>query len=178
MRDIMKMGVILLIITSVSGMVLGMTNSFTEGIIMERSLEEVLSSIESLIRDADEFEMIEDDEVLSRNRIREAYVGYENGSVAGFAIKSYAQGYGGEVEVMVGIIGDGTISGVQVMSQSETPGLGDKITEDSFLENYRGNKTAEDVSVDAISGATASSDAVNNAVEAAADLFEDILKNR
>ncbi len=115
--------------------------------------------------------------MLSRDRIREVYVGYEDGSIAGFAIKAYAQGYGGEVEVMVGIIGDGTISGVQVMSQSETPGLGDKITEDSFLEGFRGNATAEEVTVDAISGATASSNAVNNAVEAAASLYEDILKN-
>ena len=177
MRDIIKMGIILLIITSVSGMVLGATNSVTEEIIMERSLEEVITSIESLIQDADEFEIIEEDDVIERDRIREVYVGYENGSVAGFAIKSFGQGYGGEVEVMVGIIGDGTISGVQVMSQSETPGLGDKITEESFLENYRGNKTGEDVTIDTIGGATVSSNAVNTAVEEAASLYEDILKN-
>ena len=178
MRDIMKMGIILLLITSVSGMVLGVTNSFTEGVIMERSLEEVISSIETLIRDADEFEAVEDQDVLEKERIKEVYVGYENGSVAGYAIKSFGQGYGGEVEIMVGIIGDGTISGVQVMNQSETPGLGDKITEESFLENFRGNKTNEEVAVDTIGGATVSSNAVNNAVESAANLYEDILKNR
>lgn len=167
-----------MIITSVSGMILGFTNSMTEGIILERSLEEIASSLETLITDADEFEMLDDEEIISRERIKEVYAGYENGSIVGFAVKSFGQGYGGEVEVMVGIIGDGTISGVRVMSQSETPGLGDKITEESFLENYQGKITSEDVAIDTIGGATVSSKAVNDAVEAAASLFEDILKNR
>ncbi|SDY86108.1 RnfABCDGE type electron transport complex subunit G [Tindallia californiensis] len=177
MRDIAKMGIILLLITSVSGMVLGLTNSFTEGIIMERSIERVIASIETLIEGADDFEMIESEEVESAERVKEVYAGYKDGSVVGFSIKSYAQGYGGEVEVMVGITNEGAITGVQVMSQSETPGLGDVITDESFLENYQGNKTDEDVAVDTIGGATASSQAVNNAVEAAANLYEDYLKN-
>lgn len=178
MRDIIKMGIILLLITSVAGMVLGVTNSFTEGVIAERALEEVLESIESLIADADEYEIVEDDDVLERDRIREVYVGYKSDSVAGFAVKSFGQGYGGEVEVMVGITGDGIISGVQVMNQSETPGLGDKIVEESFLENYRGKETSQEVAIDTIGGATVSSVAVNNAVEEAANLYEEILKNR
>ncbi len=178
MRDMIKMGLILLLITSVSGVILGVTNSFTDEVIQERALENMMESIGVLIPEAEDLDMIEDEEILSRDLIREVYVGYKGGNVAGYAIKATSQGYGGDVVIMVGIVGDGTISGVQILEQSETPGLGTKVMEKDFLDGYRGRSTSEDVAVDVIGGATVSSVAVNRGVEAAASLYEEALGSR
>ncbi len=83
--------------------------------------------------------------------------------------KSIPRAYGGPVRVMVGVDGKGEIAGVQVLAQSETPGLGAKIADESFLQQFKGMSVKsnwktkkEDPSggVDTISGATISTRAV------------------
>ncbi len=86
-------------------------------------------------------------------------------------------GYGGEINLAVGISYDGvTITGVSVISQSETPGLGAVCTDRKFTDQFKGiagfveyvktGKT-EPNQIDAISGATITTKAVTEAVNAA-----------
>jgi len=177
MRDMVKMGLILLLITAVSGLVLGVTNSMTEGIILERAMEGDMASLEVLLGDADSFEPVEGEEIEAANIVRDVFVGKQGETEVGYAIKLAPTGYGGEIEMMVGININDEITGVEILTQAETPGLGSKITEPDYTDRFNGLSADGDVSVDAISGATVSSNAVVTGVNTAVSLYQDFLKN-
>ena len=101
-----------------------------------------------------------------------------NGAVIGYLITSTSsESYGGDVQIYVGITADGTITGVGFLAINETPGLGMKAKEPAFKDQFNGRaaqtfevtKTAAsgDAQIQAISGATITSSAVTNAVNAA-----------
>ena len=81
-----------------------------------------------------------------------------------------AIGYGGTIDVLVGIDPDGKLRGIRIISQQETPGLGAKITEAAFLDKFIGvaidelNLSRDGGSIDAITGATISSRAIVDAL--------------
>lgn len=91
----------------------------------------------------------------------------------GYVITTKDKGFGGEIIVMVGIGADGKIGGIKVLQHSETPGLGTKAMADSHLSLFLGQsritntKEAGAANIDAISGATISSNAVFRAVDKA-----------
>ena len=70
--------------------------------------------------------------------------------------------------MMVGIGMDGAVTGVTVLEHSETQGLGSRATVPEYLQQYIGMKVSEP---DLISGATITSTAVKNGVQAALDFF-------
>ncbi|NOZ22448.1 MAG: RnfABCDGE type electron transport complex subunit G [Planctomycetes bacterium] len=106
-----------------------------------------------------------------------------DGKIEGVVYVTTARGYGGPIDVVVGMKTDGTIQGVRVVKASETPGLGSRIREvrygekePYFTKQFKG-ETVSDFSsgkfkLDAISGATISSKAVESAVRKAVDLFK------
>lgn len=86
------------------------------------------------------------------------------------------EGYGGDIQITVGVTKDGTVSGVSILSISETAGLGMRATEAKFQEQYVGKNTdkfyvskdgGEGEPIDAISGATITSRAFTGAVNTA-----------
>ncbi|MBU1238214.1 RnfABCDGE type electron transport complex subunit G [Myxococcota bacterium] len=89
--------------------------------------------------------------------------------------------YSGLIRVMVGVDSRGTIEGVEVITQSETPGLGANIEEKSWIGQFKGlsltkgklavKKVDRTGSIDAISGATISSKAVTGIVKAALEFY-------
>lgn len=92
------------------------------------------------------------------------------------AIQTYSdKGYGGRIELMVGIDKDGVIKNIEVVSHAETPGLGSKIRDEEFVKQFLGRKVTaaplqvkkDGGDVDAISGATISSRAFCEAVQQA-----------
>ncbi len=110
----------------------------------------------------------------------------ENGEYIGVVIVTEATGYGGTIQVMTGIKLDNSISGVNILEMSETPGLGAKAKENSFLSQYKGESESgmsvkkDGGTIDAISGATITSravtQAVNEALETAKPYLEDMKK--
>jgi electron transport complex protein RnfG len=95
---------------------------------------------------------------------------YQGDELAGYCIEAEAQGYGGALKVMVGLTPDGEVQHVKVLDASgETPGLGQKVKEDSFLKQFAGQSAIK--SVDGIASATYSSRGVMNAVNAALDVY-------
>jgi len=102
----------------------------------------------------------------------------ENKNVIGYVVVTSAKGYGGAVEVMTGVTVDGKVTGISILSHSETPGLGAKSTNDDFRSQFEGliggitvsKDQAGDNSIDAITGATITSRAVVNAVNEAITL--------
>ncbi len=87
----------------------------------------------------------------------------------GYCVESAADGFGGALELMVGYSPEGKIIGVSIVALSETPGLGSKVNDAAYLEQYIGGSGELTLGgdVDAISGATVSSRAVITAVNRA-----------
>ena len=166
----------LLVITAVSGGVLGFIYALTKDTISEvekkknaAAIAEVLGTDENT-----QLDTITIDGMLY-NVARDA-----QGNFLGAAIKSATNGFGGKVELMVGIKADGTIKKISVLSQSETPGLGANMTTPKFKDQFdeknpdsfklKVKKDGGDV--DAITAATISSRAFTLAVENACESFK------
>ena len=104
-----------------------------------------------------------------------------DGRVAAVAYAATGTGYGGEIDVMVGLSMDGKLAGISVMTHSETPGLGARITETAFTEQFRGlpleggvQLSGDGGTIDAVSGASFSSKGVISAINNAMELFPTI----
>ncbi|MFC1643488.1 RnfABCDGE type electron transport complex subunit G [Chlamydiota bacterium] len=119
------------------------------------------------------------------NKDMEFYIGKKTGVVNGIAFESSGEGYAGMIKIMVGINPIGEITGLEILENQETPGLGTRITKSKFKGQYIGksfdnsklvkgelavNKDGGDI--DAITGATISSRGVTSAVNKALEIFE------
>jgi RnfABCDGE-type electron transport complex G subunit len=94
----------------------------------------------------------------------------ENGEPVGYADIDAAPGYQGNIVVAVGINLNGRVEGVHVVRHNETQGLGSKIAEEEFLSQFEGltpeqiRLRSDDGRIDAVSGATDSSETVTQIV--------------
>lgn len=152
--------VFLAIIVIVSVVLLIGVNSLTSDIVESRRVEEITGILENIFPEMSKYEL--EDEV---------YIIYEDGEKAGYAFMASGSGYGGNIDILVGLDSGFGIKGVSILSQTETPGVGNKITESSFTDQFKG-LSASDIAlkseggkIDAITGATISSRAVVNAVK-------------
>lgn len=105
---------------------------------------------------------------------------YEAKNGSGMVFTALDKGFGGQVTVMVGIDSEGAITGVKVTKHTETPGLGTKAMTPEYLSQYvgqsaitRSNESGE-TQIDAITGATITSNAVYRAVESALSQYESL----
>ncbi|QUH20483.1 RnfABCDGE type electron transport complex subunit G [Alkaliphilus sp. B6464] len=180
MKQMVRLGLILLVITAVSAGLLSVVNDVTKVVIQEKAMEANLVYMKELLPDADEFKVVENPAIGDVEGVQEAYEALKGGSTSGYVVKTLTKGYGGDVVMLTGINIDGTVAGIRVASQSETPGLGSKIAEVDFQSQFAGKSAAEELSVgpdiQAISGATVSSKAAIAGVNASIKLFQTVLK--
>lgn len=169
MREIMKLGVILGLVCAIAGASLAVVNGITIDIIADRQEQALMAKLQTLVPGAERFEKMETEEGGVY------YVGWDNNSVVGAVVEGTAKGYGGEMNLLVAIDGDGKISGVEVGSHGETIGIGTRVMEPEFLQQFSGHDSTEQVvagqGVDVITGATASSRAVMSSVNNALELY-------
>lgn len=107
----------------------------------------------------------------------------EEGNTIGYVFTSGAKGYGGTVAVMVGLDTEGVITGIEILSHSETPGLGANATGEAFKSRFNGksgqltvDKNSNDgQNIQAITAATITSKAVVSAVNAVIGEFETVV---
>ncbi|MDD5662543.1 MAG: FMN-binding protein [Candidatus Omnitrophica bacterium] len=98
----------------------------------------------------------------------------QDGKLIGAVFKAEGKSYSA-IETLVGMLSDGTIVAIKVLSQNETPGIGSRITEPQFTDQFRNIK---DISkVQAITGATVSSQVVIDAVRKKAEAIKELLKD-
>ena len=119
-------------------------------------------------------------EELAANGFEDAGTVYKvfDGAVhTGYCVEVKSGGFGGDMMLMVGYTVDCTVLGVEIISMSETPGLGSKAGEPAFLSQFAGKTDTlvlgEDI--DAISGATISSKAVTDGVNLAFETLQGVL---
>ncbi len=175
-----NMVIALTTIALVSALLLGLTHLQTAERIAENQAARQRAAIEQVLPEFDNDPMEEAYELDRFERLR-FHPATLNDDPVGLAVHSYTgRGYGGDIEVMVGFTLDGTISGVQIVQHSETPGLGDGITRERFLEQFREmdpdevdlRASADGGDIDTITAATVSTRAVADAVQRAVEAYE------
>ena len=165
---------ILCLITLIAALALALTNAVTEEPIRIRAQEAIRLACESVIS-ADAYEPLEFDE---NEWVKVVYAASTDGVLVGYAAVSETNGYGGPVEVTVGMNPAGSILGISVggINFAETAGLGTKAREPAFTDQFIGRRAPLTlrVNVDAVSGATITSRAVVDAVNAGAEAIVSI----
>lgn len=192
MKEMLKNAGILLAITVIAGFILGAVYQITKGPIAEAEAAAAMEAYKEVFADASDFSEIEvkADALASGgitgtdiNNVFEAKG--TDGSVLGYVLViTNHEGYGGDIQFTMGIANDGTTNGISILSIAETPGLGME-AEGVLKPQYAGKNVvqftvtktgaASDEQIDAISGATITSNAVTNGVNAGLYYFQNIL---
>lgn len=169
--------VVLLIICIVAAFLLAVTNNVTAPKIAEVNAENEAESRQVVFADAASFgeETIINDKKISESEIKLVPALDANGATLGYVVVTVEKGYGGGISVMTGVDLEGKVTGVSILSQSETAGLGANATKESFLQQFAGKiagltvtkNTPAENEIKALTGATITSKAVTAAVEAA-----------
>lgn len=189
-KDMFKLGLNLLIISAVAALLLALTNSVTASTIAQRNEQANAEARKLVLESAQDFEEVKGVKTDNSKGVEVSEI-YEakdaSGNTVGYTLKVLPSGYGGTIELMVGIdSAKGQVSGINVVSNSETAGLGAKSTDPEFSDQYKGkpleelsvlkNGTPGDTEIKAISGATITSTAVTNGVDAAIEVYNNSLK--
>ena len=170
MRKVIILGLKLFLLAAVAGLALGVTNMVTSGAIAEQQVKAAEAARRAVLPSADHFTALTAPEGL-----KEAFAGYDaGGKLVGKTATIVTKGYGGEIEITVGVDINGVVTGISVggSSFSETAGLGARAKEAWFAEQYIGKAspialTKDGGEIDAITSATITSRAVTKAVNSA-----------
>ena len=187
-KYIIKLTVTLFVTCVIVAGLLGLVNSVTAGPIEAKNKAKTEEAMKAVVADpegstfSDALEITGDMTAAAASAgasVTEAYEVQSGGAPAGYALKVVASGSQGNIEMMVGVDAEGTVTGVSIVKNSETSGIGSKVMENQntakgvgVLSQFEG-KTAADApltvgsNVDAISGATVSSKGVTTGVNAA-----------
>jgi len=167
----------LVLVCLVASLMLGLTYVPTQEQLEINKIEAQEEALKEVVPSASEFEPVYN----SGEQILYYRAFDSSGNLVGYAFFSEENGYNGPVELAGGIDASfNTITGMEVMGHSETPGLGAKITEDKF-KNQFSDLTVGDLqlsqnggSIDAITGATTSSHAVVDALNSKIDEIKEL----
>lgn len=163
-NKIFKPIVVLACICIVVTTALALTNEATAPIIAELNEEKARIARGELMPDAADFTQVSCD-------VPNVTDAYEATDGSGYILTTTSKGYGGTMVIMVAFGADGNILKIKVQSDGETPGIGDKVTKSAdHWAKYEGlpsETLSLGTDVEAISGATISSKAVNDAVNSA-----------
>ena len=192
MKKIVKNTLALTLITVVVGLVLGLVHEITLEPIAAQERRKQQEAYAEVLPDAESFEELDLSsdglsekfaEAISEAGLTEETVdGVAEGLDGSGALTGYVftvttgEGYGGDIQFTLGLSADGTIRGISFLSIEETAGLGMRADTDDFKQQFAGiqaesiayTKTgaSADNEIDAISGATVTTNAVTNGVNA------------
>ena len=153
----------LLVICVVCAFLLGICSEITKAPIAAETLKTQQDAMAAVLPNCS-FEEIKDAPLSgSVKSVSKATDG--SGNAAGFVVSCEVSSFGGALDMMVGVDTNGTITGLRVLSHSDTPGLGAKSTEPEFYEQFKGMSGSLAVDKDggkvkAITSATITSRAV------------------
>nr|WP_122013125.1 RnfABCDGE type electron transport complex subunit G [Maliibacterium massiliense] len=176
MRMVLRLGLICLI----AALVLGGVYAITKDPIEQQRLAANNEARRIIMKDASDFKLLDLEAFEGDADVLEVAQALSGGDVIGYTFSVMTTGYGGDMQLMVGISSDGNVTGVHVGTNAETAGVGSKVTEDDFKGQFAGKSAAQALEVgsdiNAITGATVSSRAVTKGVNAAIAYYNQFLK--
>ncbi len=167
MNKTLKMTIFLAVVAALATGLLAAVNQMTAPVIAANDASAQTAELEQLYPDATNFEMLEftpDENGL----VKEAYAVDDTAHV--FKVES--KGYEDIISFLIGYDNDGSNSKFAILQNSETPGFGQRLSEDAYIDSMQGKTTGDAAEV--VSGATSSSNAVVNGVNAAVSVFNDL----
>lgn len=194
---IIKDSVVLLVITLISGLLLGLVFGITEKPIAAANAKAKEEAYKAVFTDAASFDTenpvdvskasgILDQAGITGTTIEEAYAALDqDNNIIGYVINvTNSEGYGGDINFSMGIKNDGTVNGYAILDISETAGLGMKSQEPKFKDQFNNKQVDQfevtktgasaDNQIDAISGATITSKAVTKGVNGGIAFFKSL----
>ncbi len=157
---------ILCLITVVAAFALSLTNMVTEGPIAEQKLKASNAARIAVFADAESFTQLTPAE---GSKLDSVYSAERGGQTVGYVLQATVNGYGGPIEVVLGVDNGGKITGISVGGSAfaETAGLGTRTRDPEFTDQFIGLSAVPElgVNIDGISGATISSSAVTSAAK-------------
>lgn len=190
-NKIIKDALALTLITLVAGVALGGVYEITKDPIAKQEAQAKAEAYEQVFADAVAFENVEMDDALTKTiRDQLDQEGYkaqsieeimcaedQSGETLGYAFTVVtSEGYGGDIQFSMGVQNDGTLNGISILSIGETAGLGMNADTPAFKDQFVGkqieklqytkNGATQDDEINAISGATVTTNAMTNGVNA------------
>ncbi len=169
MKETVSLGKYLLIICASAAVLLAFTNHYTAKRIEKQQSAIKNDSFSEVLPAAAEFRVLGSSGSYEGFDAKDRRVGY--------VLSVSTDGYSSRIEALVGIDKKYAVTGVKILSQQETPGLGAKIEEKSFLGQFAG-KIPEKVmlkkdggAIDGVTSATISSRAITDAIRNRIDEF-------
>ena len=171
MKYILRLTLTLLLITAVVAGLLAFVNELTAGRIDEMTRQKAEQAMREVLPAQDYTPL---DAALPQG-VTEAY----RAGDAGYVVRIAPNGFGGAIDLMVGVKADGTVNGVAVIAHSETASLGANCTREEFRAQYAGGAGPFAVgqdggTIEALTGATVTSRAVTDGVNAALDFVREV----
>ena len=169
MKYILKLALILLLITAVVAGLLGLVNMLTADKIAENTAKKANEAMQTVLP-ASSYEKLD----ISAEGISEAYKAEK-----GYVIRLNAMGFGGAIDMMVGVDLSGAVTGISVISHGETVSLGAECTRADWQSQFVGTSgnlqvTKDGGTIDALTGATVTSRAVTEAVNRAVEFVKEV----
>ncbi|NWF54698.1 MAG: RnfABCDGE type electron transport complex subunit G [Syntrophaceae bacterium] len=181
MREFIQLAGILTLVSVLSGWALSYTYTITKPIIEVKRHEKKVAAIAEVLpafNNQPEKERVEIPD--SQGNPVEFFVGKKDGTPTGVAFRSATVGYGGKISLMIGLTPEGKVYGLRVLDQNETPGLGNKIAQESYTKQFLGKELASSRwevkkaggDFDQITAATVSSRAITKGIREGLALYQ------
>jgi electron transport complex protein RnfG len=188
MAELRRLVIILTLVAALAGLILALVESVTREPIAEQRRQEMLRALKAVLPpvdnapDTDLVQLVTGRDRKGREQVGTFYRGRRDGQLKGIAFRVTApDGYGGDIDIMVGIDPQGTVTGVAILKHGETPGLGDKIARPEFTGRFVGKALGnadwrvrkDGGDFDQLTGATISPRAVVGAIRRGLEFFRE-----
>lgn len=174
MKDIIKPIAVLAAICLVVTALLAFVNNVTSPIIQKAAAEKAAAARSEVLAEAGgRFDTLSDEELEKLGTPSEVKEISKAQNGAGYVFTVVVKGYGGDIELMLGIRSDGSLEKIYTLSHSETSGIGSRVVDNKsgYADKYVGKTEESYAGVDTISGATISSKAYKKAIALAFEAY-------
>ena len=170
---VLRLTLTLFLITTIVAGLLGLVNYVTADTIAEQIAQKAENAMLQVL-EADSYEPLD---VPEESAVTADYRAGDRG----YVVRVAPNGFGGAIDMMVGVDVSGAVTGVAIVSQSETASLGANCTREDFRAQFTGKTGTLSVSkdggeIEALTGATVTSRAVTEGVNTALEFVQEVLK--
>lgn len=179
MRNVLKPGLVLLIVSVIAAVLLGYVYEITKEPIAKQDQLAKETALKAVLPSAQSFKEGEF-AAPEGTTITTVFTGLAGDDAVGYVLGVAPKGYSGAIEFMVGISKDGVVQGISILKHSETPGLGANAPQPFFADQFKNKNSQIEVvksaptkenQIQALTGATITSKAVAKGVNDALDWF-------
>jgi electron transport complex protein RnfG len=175
MKDILRLGIILFLISALATGILAWVNSVTIDVITDRKAKEAIETRQQLMPEAKTFE----EKKAAEDSTFVYYIGKnDKGEVIGYTFVAENRGYSSVIKTMVALSKDFKVVTLKVIDQNETPGLGTWCLDKNFPDRFKGLSVdglkvdKDGGSIKSITGATITTRAITNSIHDAIQLLQ------